>query len=147
MVRTALRSVAFCCCFTVAAVLLAYDAEVYSYAHYLAALMIFGALGALAVAVLIAWGNRTPAIERGAWAVGGFVMVAVLGGFVASRTVGLVGYHDPHWVWAGVTNMIAASVYLLSYVGFVLGNGGRMAPYPSEQPAAFDAGRVPHRVR
>lgn len=143
MVTTALRGLAFACCFVVAAVQLAYDPVVYSYAHYLGALMIFAAMAIVAVAILLVWGNHIPALERAGWALGGFVMVAVLGGYIASRTVGLVDYRDPHWVWPGTAAMVAAAVYLLAYAATVLGRGGRMAPYPSDGAALFEADRVP----
>ena len=94
MVRAGLRGLAALCLVVVTAILLAYVPTVYYDAPYLGALFIFGSIAMLGCALLIVGGNRNEKIERFGWALGAVIMLTVLAGFIASRTVGIISYHD-----------------------------------------------------
>lgn len=131
MMRTGLRGLAGLCLFVVTAILLAYVPTIYFDVHYLAALFIFASIALLGCAVIILGGNGNPSIERFGWTLGAVVMTIVFGGFIASRTVGLVAYHDSSWIWPGIVNMVAAVVFDLCFLASMVLRG-RPAPYPTE---------------
>lgn len=145
MMRTGLRGLAALCLFVVTAILLAYVPTVYYDAHYLGALFIFASIAMLGCAVILLGGNASSSIEKFGWTLGAVILTIVFGGFVASRTVGLVAYHDASWIWPGIVNMVAAVVFDLCFLTSMLLRN-RPAPYPTEAKS-FGARRRAARQR
>lgn len=148
MMRTGVRGLAGLCLLVVTAILLAYVPTIYYDQHYLGALFVFASIALLGCAILIVLGNHNSSIERFGWTVGAVVMTVILAGYIASRTVGLVAYQDPHWIWAGTVNLVAVAVFDLCFLVRMLRRDNR-APAPAypDSGASFSTRRRAARQR
>jgi MFS family permease len=148
MARTGLRGLAGLCLFVVTAILLAYVPTIYYDQHYLGALFVFASIALLGCAILVMVANHNSSIERFGWTFGAVVMTVILGGYVASRTIGLVSYQDPHWIWPGSVTLAAVAVFDLCFLVRMRRRDDR-APAPAypDSGASFSTRRRAARQR
>ena len=72
---------------------------------YVGALFLAGILGLQVVALQLAQSRRDRVLDTAAWTLGVFIAVAMSAFYVASRTAGLPGYHEP-WDRIGVASLV-----------------------------------------
>ena len=70
-------------------------------APYIGVLFLLGAVAGAAVAMRL-W--RAP--SRPAWGLGALIAAGMAVGFVASRTVGLPGFHEADWELSGIVSLL-----------------------------------------
>jgi uncharacterized membrane protein YhaH (DUF805 family) len=76
-------------------------------AAYIGVLFIVGGLALLGVAAALV---RRPA--PAAWTVGGLISIGMFVGFVASRTVGLPGFHESEWELSGIVSLVLEAAFV-----------------------------------